>query len=83
MRLAMPQPRLLHHCQIPPEVRQTVRAAEQGGEVRRVHQHDVAGALLISYLARHLLPRSQKKILRRIVRYRQTAVDRASTFDLP
>ena len=45
--LAMPQRRIFHKCQIPPEVCQTVRAAEQGGEVRRVHEHDVAGALLI------------------------------------
>src|SRR5580700_3742963 len=47
MRLAMARRRLFHQCQIPPEVRQTVRAAEQGGEIRRVDEHDVAGALLI------------------------------------
>ena len=39
--------RLFHQCEIAPEVRQTVCATEQGGEIRRIHEHDVAGALLI------------------------------------
>src|ERR1700730_10469900 len=47
MRLTMTQRRLFHQCEITPEVHQTVRAAEQGGEIRRIHEHDVAGALLI------------------------------------
>ena len=38
--------RSFHQCEIPPEVLQTIRAAEQGGEICRVHKHDVAVPLL-------------------------------------
>ena len=36
-----------HQGKIPPEVLQTVRATEECGEIRGVHEHDVSGALLI------------------------------------
>src|SRR3977135_1721719 len=39
--------RSFHQGKIPPEVLQTVRATEECGEIRRVHEHDVSGALLI------------------------------------
>jgi hypothetical protein len=39
-----------HQGKIPPEVSQTVRATEECGEIRRVHEHDVSGTLLISPL---------------------------------
>src|SRR5438094_9558318 len=35
----------LHHSEIPPEILQTLRAAEERGEVGGVHQQYVAGAL--------------------------------------
>src|SRR3984893_8937187 len=47
MRLAMTPAALFHQCEIPPEVHQTVRATEEGGEIRRIHEHDVCSALLI------------------------------------
>ena len=36
----------LHHGEIPPEILQTLRAAEERGEVGGVHQQDVTGALV-------------------------------------
>src|ERR1700704_2693893 len=37
----------LHQRKVAPEVRDAVRDAEEHGEVRRVHHHDVTGALLV------------------------------------
>src|SRR5436190_15253177 len=39
--------RSFHQGKIAPEVLQTVRATEECGEIRRVHEHDVSSALLI------------------------------------
>ena len=39
--------RSFHQGEIPPEVHQTVSAAEERGEVCRVHEHDVSDALLV------------------------------------
>jgi hypothetical protein len=37
----------IHQGEIPPEVLKTIRTAEERGEVRRVHEDDIAGSLLI------------------------------------
>jgi hypothetical protein len=36
-----------HRCEIPPEILQTLGAAEKRGEIGRVDQDDVSGSLLI------------------------------------
>ena len=36
-----------HQGEIPPEIFQTIRAAEERGEVGQVHEHDVSGPLLV------------------------------------
>ena len=39
--------RSFHQGKIPPKVLKTIRTAEERGEVRRVHEDDIAGSLLI------------------------------------
>src|SRR5262245_11972034 len=61
-----------HSREIAPEVRETLRSAEQRREVRRVDEQDVAGALA---LRRHPEQRVELLVARRRERMRALEID--------